>query len=220
MIPTPSLSHLSRADYEHVYEPAEDTFILLDALEQDAERLKGICPTICLEIGSGSGCVSTFLSFILGSNAALYLATDINPRATSATYSTGKSNNVDISVLNTSILKGLDLRLRHQVDILVFNPPYVPTYSDELEGAQDSGSIAGAWAGGLDGTELTEVVLQQIKDLLSPRGHFYLVGVTQNKPEEIAARMKADGGLCGEIVLRRRAGGEHLFVLRFTRDEP
>jgi release factor glutamine methyltransferase len=102
MIPTPDLSHLRPEDYEHVYEPAgkssqslkmiqqipllEDTFILLDALEQDAEQLKSISPRISLEIGlvhlqcnllqllanpfirSGSGCVSSFLGSITGSS--------------------------------------------------------------------------------------------------------------------------------------------------------
>lgn len=75
MIPTPSLSHLTREDYRKVYEPAEDTFILLDALEQDAERLSGSAggsmrPRLCLEIGSGSGCVSAFVSQILGKSDA------------------------------------------------------------------------------------------------------------------------------------------------------
>lgn len=51
MIPTPDLSHLTRADYDLVYEPAEDTFILLDALEQDADELKRLRPSICLEVG-------------------------------------------------------------------------------------------------------------------------------------------------------------------------
>lgn len=58
MIPTPSLSHISKADYEHVYEPAEDTFILLDALEADADALRngslggqGKKPRLCVEIG-------------------------------------------------------------------------------------------------------------------------------------------------------------------------
>jgi release factor glutamine methyltransferase len=58
MIPTPSLSHISKADYEHVYEPAEDTFVLLDALEADADVLKSGAlggasrkPRLCVEIG-------------------------------------------------------------------------------------------------------------------------------------------------------------------------
>ena len=62
----------------------EDTFILLDALEQDAEELRDAKPLVCLEIGyatcygltrtradkpssSGSGCVSAFTGSILGS---------------------------------------------------------------------------------------------------------------------------------------------------------
>ena len=72
MIPTPDLSHLTRKDYDLVYEPAgtktarfiriipliptlppmaEDTFILLDALEKDADELKKLQPSICLEVG-------------------------------------------------------------------------------------------------------------------------------------------------------------------------
>lgn len=57
MIPTPDISHLKAKDYEHVYEPAEDTFALLDALEQDADQLKTSKPRICLEIGSGELCI-------------------------------------------------------------------------------------------------------------------------------------------------------------------
>ena len=39
--PTPSLAHLKKTDYDNVYEPAEDTFLMMDALEKDAEFLRG-----------------------------------------------------------------------------------------------------------------------------------------------------------------------------------
>lgn len=40
-LPTPRYEHVGpRGPFREVYEPAEDTFLLLDALEQDAARLR------------------------------------------------------------------------------------------------------------------------------------------------------------------------------------
>lgn len=51
MLPTPQIGHLTSEDYEHVYEPAEDSFIFLDALEEDAAELVQLRPDVCVEIG-------------------------------------------------------------------------------------------------------------------------------------------------------------------------
>ncbi len=38
--PLPDLSHLGSADFERVYEPSDDTFLLVDALAADAASLQ------------------------------------------------------------------------------------------------------------------------------------------------------------------------------------
>lgn len=39
-VKTPDFSHLTSADFEHVYEPAEDTFLLLDSLQEEASFIQ------------------------------------------------------------------------------------------------------------------------------------------------------------------------------------
>jgi hypothetical protein len=60
MRPTPSTQCLDAALRERVYDPAEDTFLLCDALEAAAERIAALRPAICLEVrhshrGGGGG---------------------------------------------------------------------------------------------------------------------------------------------------------------------
>ena len=40
--PTPIFSHLTMSDYDKVYEPAEDTFLMMDALEKDINKINQI----------------------------------------------------------------------------------------------------------------------------------------------------------------------------------
>lgn len=219
MIPTPDVSHLTDKDYSIIYEPAEDTFLFLDALEADAGDLKELKALICLEVGSGSGCISSFVAQILGPSV-LYLCTDINSHACYASSRTGSQNKVSLECINTSFASPLIHRLWHQVDIILFNPPYVPTEYEEARFAQQGKSIAGAWAGGYDGMQVTNEFLEIVEDLLSERGLFYLVALKQNNVPEIQKRMLHEHSLESKVVLQRRAGREHLFILRFKRQNP
>ncbi|EDW03309.1 methyltransferase N6AMT1 [Drosophila grimshawi] len=215
---TPYTDHLSAADYEHVYEPAEDSFLLLDALEADLEFLeKQLQPRLCVEIGSGSGVIITALAKRL-SHAAHCLATDINPRACEATRRTASRNGAKLDSVRCNLTNGLRRRC---VDLLLFNPPYVVTSDEELLHQQGISSaternLVYSWAGGRRGRRVTDILLEQLDDILSPGGVLYLLLLHENKPDEIVqqlARLKFKAVKCME----RHIPGEHLYILKVAR---
>nr|XP_020759238.1 hemK methyltransferase family member 2 isoform X2 [Odocoileus virginianus texanus] len=211
--PTPLYGHVGRGAFSDVYEPAEDTFLLLDALEAAAGELTGV--EICLEVGSGSGVVSAFLASVIGPQA-LYMCTDVNPEAAACTLETARCNKVHIQPIITDLVKGLLPRLKEKVDLLVFNPPYVVTPPEEsqvcsfhkyLEVGEEenqfslqvgSHGIQAAWAGGRSGREVIDRFLPLAPDLLSPRGLFYLVTTKENNPENVTSTY-----LCGPSFLKK-----------------
>jgi release factor glutamine methyltransferase len=151
----PSLSHFTREDYTRFYEPAEDSYLLLEALESEESFLNELQPLVCLEIGSGSGIISTFMSTMLRN--AVCFATDLNAHAARATLQTARANQRYIDVIECSLVSALP-RLFGLVDVLVFNPPYVPTEDDEL----GSSELPAAWAGGLHGRRVLDQLLPYV----------------------------------------------------------
>ena len=130
---------------------------------------------------------------------------------------------------------------RHSVDVLLFNPPYVPTESlpdhtatkhrDRFD--EESHLLALSYAGGLDGMEVTERLLSQLPDALSWRGVAYVLFCARNKPQEALEKImrgqKWEAGLDFEWETKTvgRTGGkggwERLEIVRirrkYTREE-
>lgn len=80
-------------------------------------------------------------------------------------------------------------RLRGCVDVILFNPPYVPTSDEELDQAVKCGDVSAAWAGGIDGRRVIDRVLPQVYDLLrdppkSKEFHSGSEGDQRNRHEE------------------------------------
>jgi len=209
-IATPDLGHLSWRDYSHVYEPAEDSFLLIDALERELGQCWGA--GVCVELGSGSGAVLTALATALGPSS-LYLSVDINPRACAATHATASRNGVSISTVCGDLLRPLLPRLQCGVDILLFNPPYVVTSSEEVA----SGDLEHTWAGGVRGREVLDRLLPDVPTILSPNGRFYLLLEKQNDPADVTECLRRLG-LRGRQVIQRKAGTEKLSVWVYTWD--
>ena len=211
MLPTPDYSHFKTQDYETFYEPSEDTFLFLDALELDINFLNNLKPLVIVEIGSGSGLVINFLAKNLKNNA-IYISTDFNSNACLATQKTSIQNKNDfIDQINCDLIGPIQSRLEKSIDVLLFNPPYVVTESNEL----GFGDLRAAWAGGKKGREVMDRLFPLIDFILSPTGVFYLVCIKPNQIDEIEKLLT---GFKMTILMNRKAGIENLFVLKFTRD--
>lgn len=215
---TPYLTHISSEDFKYVYEPAEDSFLLLDALEADLAALSAAKPTICTEIGSGSGVIITAVAKALPETACF--AIDINPRACDVTKRTAIKNAAALNVVNMNLLNGFRL---NTVDVLIFNPPYVVTPDEEIDPNDSMNDnpfnekIIHSWAGGTDGRIIMDRVFNAMDSILSSGGVAYILVIEENKPKQIIEDMKTKGFL-GTIVAERRIRGEHLYVIKFKRN--
>ena len=66
------------------------------------------------------------------------------------------------------VLSRSGMNLRSSVfDVVLINPPYVVTTSDELAESQNGASLEASWAGGIDGTELLYGEIFSMKNKLT-----------------------------------------------------
>ena len=251
MLPTPSTSHV---DTDRIYEPAEDSFLLLDTLSAPREiqflreRFRPVqgqasSAPLVLEVGTGSGVVLAFIhanTRLLFGRDVLTLGVDVNRYACEATRQTvaqavpseDLGGAARASALFLGALQGdLTTPIRPGIaDVLVFNPPYVPTDELPVTGSleqdgveafeRDSHLLALSYAGGKDGMEVTNRLLSRLPQVLSRRGVAYVLLCEGNKPASVMVRIREWGhewavesvGQSGKM-----GGWEKLQIIRISR---
>lgn len=175
-----------------VYEPADDTFLLLHAVEREP-------PGRLLEVGTGVGLVA-----IAAARAGHRVtATDRNPLALRFARRNGQKNNVHIDWARSDLLRGLRLG---RFDTVAFNPPYLPTALHE----RVPGPLNWAFDGGLHGRRVLEQFLQQIP-AAAPR--ILIVTSTLQGPTELDSLFRSHG-LSAQPIVHRSFDAETLAVVR------
>jgi release factor glutamine methyltransferase len=183
-----------RADLGQVYQPAEDTFLLLKTAKSEVRSSDRV-----LEIGVGSG----YISLGLISSCRFLVATDKNPHAVRLSHDFG------VSVIRTDLTAGLC----GPFDLILFNPPYLPTdpserINDWLELALD---------GGPSGRDVIIRFLQEIPSLLSHEGRVLLLISSLTGPEEVEDLIRKNGFVSTTVAEERVEGGENLLILKLSR---
>ncbi|MCX6674633.1 MAG: class I SAM-dependent methyltransferase [Methanothrix sp.] len=177
-------------DHEGVYQPAEDTYLLLRAALAEARP-----EDMVLEIGCGCG----FVSQELAMKVKRIIATDINPHAVRAAKARG------IDVVRADLFRGI----KGKFDLILFNPPYLPTPPKEKTGQW----IDYALDGGESGRQTVDRFIEDLAEHLRPDGRALLLISSLTGLTEVQETAKA-AGLTAEVVAGERCFFEQLHVLR------
>ena len=155
----------------NVYCPSEDSFLLADAVLSEIRGHEKI-----LEVGCGSGFIS---AVVMNNTKADIVGIDISPHAVKCT----KENGIE------AIRGDLLAPIKGQFDIIVFNPPYLPTNEEE----RDDGWLNAALDGGIDGRKVIYRFVEDAGRCLSPGGKIFMLASSLAGIDEIKSKMASLG---------------------------
>jgi len=203
---------------EEVYEPAEDTFLLADCtVSVLSELLKSRTEKTDLnglEIGCGSGFVSKFAAHCIPQIQMVGL--DINPNAVSCSCGNGVRAYLS-DMFEIFDKKEDDTALALEMpaegfDMILFNPPYLPTADDE----KIDGWINYAFDGGPFGRDSIDRFLAAAGNYLAEDGIILMLISSLTGVGEVSAEFEKNG-FFAEPVGETKIDFENLIVLKGKR---
>ncbi len=202
-LPIPSMFHYNDLSIElhpEVYDPAEDSFLLLESIKINSQNN-------ILELGTGCG----LIALECARRGANVICTDINPFAIQLTRRNIERNrhrlkgHIEIRQGDLfSVLKQKEL-----FHVIIFNPPYLPTTKKEKVG----GWFDTATDGGGTGLKVTQRFLQGLHTHLLPNGYAYFIFSSLSSRSTLERYLKHQR-LSAEIIARQRYGDEELDAYR------
>jgi release factor glutamine methyltransferase len=193
--------------HPQVYEPAEDTFLLIDSISINENQT-------VLEIGAGTG----IIALSCAQKGATVICSDINPYAVTI-IQRNINENRDKLKGSIEVRRGYlfqVLKKDESFDIIIFNPPYLPTRLDEK--VDDGGWFDIAVDGGKTGLETTRRFLASVSQYLKPRGEGYYIFSTLSDKELLTAYIK-EANLKDAVVSTLSFDQETIEVHKVSRRE-
>jgi release factor glutamine methyltransferase len=144
---------------EHVYEPAEDTFLI-------AENMSVTEDDTVLEIGTGCG----ILAVLAAKKAKSVVAVDVNPHAIECAVRNAETYGVTERIEFRRGELFQPVKKNERFSLILFNSPYLPSEPDE-----EKSWIGKAWAGGPNGRQAIDRFIADAPRWLADGGRILLV---------------------------------------------
>lgn len=180
--------------------PRPDTEILVETIMNQNQDLSDLS---ILDIGTGSGAIALSLAKLM--NRVSVTAVDISKGALATASENARLLEVTqkVTFVEADILKGLQPEHYERYDILVSNPPYIPT--TDIDGLQIEVAVhepRGALDGGTDGLDFyRKIAADGLKYLVKTGRLYFEVGHDQSG--QVMAIMKQLGyediGCCTDL---------------------
>lgn len=148
--------------------PRPETEVLVDVV---LSVLEDISAPRVLELGVGTGCICC--SIAMECDGARVIATDISPDAVALARRNVEALHVDdrIELIECDLAAALPQELHHSFDVIVSNPPYIPTdIIDDLPEEVVGFEPHLALDGGLDGLDVFRRIVSLAPRMLRPGG--------------------------------------------------
>jgi release factor glutamine methyltransferase len=180
---------------ETVYQPAEDSRLLASAAVEHVEADDRV-----VDVGTGSGFVAETIATETG---ATVIGTDLNPDACRQARERG------VEAVRADLL---DPFAASSVDVVVSNPPYLPTEPDESW----SDWMEVALSGGESGVAVIEPLLADVGRVLRPEGTVLMLVSSLTGVEDVV-ELASQAGFSAAVVAEESFPFETLSVVKFVR---
>lgn len=162
-----------------VYQPAEDSALLASVATEEVDEADRV-----LEVGTGSGYVAATVAETTGASV---IGSDVNPHACRQARERG------VEAVRADLVAPF---VDGAFDVVLFNPPYLPTLPADEWGDW----MEVALSGGEDGRDVVEPFLESVGRVLAPGG-FVLLLVSSLTGVESVAELAGEGGF-SSVALR------------------
>lgn len=165
--------------FPHVYPPQADTFFLIEHACATPEDC-------VLELCTGCGVIALHLALTARSVSAI----DSNPHAVANARHNAKLNGVENVIIQQGDL--YEPVSGQRFDLIVANPPYVPTPPDWRE----TDIIETAWNAGPDGRLIIERIIEGVSAHLTANGRLLFVQSSLADIGQTETRLRESGFSC------------------------
>ncbi|MDE2140897.1 MAG: peptide chain release factor N(5)-glutamine methyltransferase [Elusimicrobia bacterium] len=190
--------------------PRPETEELVLECERLVKALKVPAPKV-LEIGTGTGCVAIALAQLLPQ--ATVFATDVSDKALDLARKNALTHHVSnrIRFVREDLFSN-KAGLRGWADILVSNPPYIPT--KDLDGLEPEVMFEPRLAldGGKDGLDAIRAIVDAAPKMLKPGGYLALEIEARQGPA--VAKLLNGAGFQGVMIKKDASGRDRMAIGR------